>query len=256
MSRAQEEKHEYQDEFFEYINAGSGASANVVCPILVEWMKPASLLDVGCGAGAWCRVWQQQGVANVVGVDGEYVNASSLLFAAENFRRQDLAQAFDLKQTFDLVTSLEVAEHVPKQSATTFVENLARHGDRILFSAAVPGQGGEFHVNEQPLSFWRAQFQALGFRCFDPLRPRISHDTQVEPWYRYNSLLYVKDSAVSQLPQSVQDSEVSPSMPIPDLAPLSWKARNAILRGMPKPALDALVRVKHAWTRRIRATRR
>jgi hypothetical protein len=132
------------------------------------------------------------------------------------------------------------------------LENLTRHGDRVLFSAAVPGQGGEFHVNEQPLSYWRDRFHALGFRCFDPLRPQLTGDARVEPWYRYNTLLYVRDASVAQLPQAVRDSELSTAAPIPELASRTWRARNAIIRNLPRSAVDALVRLKHAWMRRVR----
>lgn len=249
-------KHEYGGDFYEYINSGSGASASVICPLLVKWLNPVSVLDVGCGAGAWCRVWMSNGVGDLLGVDGDYVDRNSLLIPRENFSSHDLAQPFDAKRKFDLVVSLEVAEHVPESSATTFVENLVRHGDYILFSAAVPGQGGEFHVNEQPLSYWRKLFSQHGFECFDPIRPMVVKNFRVEPWYRYNTLLYVRASKVPALPEEIREHRIASGQSIPEFAPISWRMRNSLIRVLPKKVVDGLVQVKHNWgRRRARATR-
>lgn len=246
--------HEYKAEFYEYINAGSLSSARVICPLIVRWLKPASVLDVGSGAGAWCKVWGETGVSEVLAVDGDYVDRRALLVPESSFRAQDLSLSFDLGRQFALVTSLEVAEHVSKQAARTFVENLARHGDVVLFSAAVPGQGGEFHVNEQPLAFWKDHFASLGFRCFDALRPEIAANRAVEPWYRYNTLLYVRGDAIASLPSQILAREVAPSGVPAELAPVTWRLRNAIVRVLPSPLVKALVGAKHSWTRRARQT--
>lgn len=247
-----ESNHEYQGTFFDYINAGSLASARVVSPLLCGWFRPESLLDVGSGAGAWCKIWKEQGVSEVIGVDGEYVTAQSLLIPESDFVRRDLSKVFNLGKRFDLVTSLEVAEHVPARFAPIFVENLASHGDCIMFSAAVPGQGGEFHVNEQPLSYWRSLFSERGFRCFDAVRPAIAHHDSVEPWYRYNTLLYVKGDALDRLPAVVRDREIREGDEIPDVSPLAWRTRNAIIRNLPAPFVAKLVDLKHSVSRRLR----
>ena len=251
----QERAHEYKSDFFEYINVGSTASARVVCPILIDWVSPESGLDVGCGAGAWCRVWRESGVRDVIGVDGDYVDQTSLLIDAGSFISQDLSKSFDLDRRFDLVVSLEVAEHVAEASAASFVDNLARHGDLVLFSAAVPGQGGEFHVNEQPLDYWRQLFAARGFRCFDPLRPRIAGAREVEPWYRYNCLVYARGGGLARLPAAVLQTEVLPGQTPAEVAPLSWRARNAIIRSLPAPVVAKLVVAKHALKRRLNQKR-
>jgi hypothetical protein len=245
------EKHDYSNDFFDYINAGSLASARVVAPIVFSWLHPESLLDVGCGAGAWCKIWSECGIGDhVTGTDGNYVDRAHLLIPPESFHAQDLTQPFDLNLRFDLVTSLEVAEHIPEQFADVFVDNLVKHGDVVLFSAAVPGQGGEFHVNEQPLGYWRKKFAARAYRCFDPIRPRIAASKKVEPWYRYNTLLYIRDTAVKNLPQVILDTELTQGRDIPDMAPLSWNIRNAVIRILPSSVANQLVKFKHAWMRK------
>ncbi len=242
--------HEYDAGFYDYINSGSGRSASIICPRVVSWLTPVSLLDVGCGAGAWCKSWSLAGVADVVGVDGEYVNRSSLLIDPATFHPKDISRSFDMGRSFDLVTSLEVAEHIPAEHADTFVDNLTRHGDIVMFSAAVPGQGGEFHVNEQPLGYWRDRFRQRGYRCFDPLRSEFRDKREIEPWYRYNTLIYVNESRVGDLPQAISAHEVMPGDAVPDVSPLSWKMRNGMIRLLPEPARNLAVSIKHAWMRK------
>lgn len=248
------EGHKYDASFYEYINAGSLASARVICPLVTSWLKPDSVLDVGCGAGAWCRVWGEAGVPDVQGTDGAYVDRRSLLIQETSFHSQDLAQPFDFGRKFSLATSLEVAEHIPENSARVFVDNLARHSDIILFSAAVPGQGGEFHVNEQPLAYWKKHFEDLGYSCFDPVRPLVARDPKVEPWYRYNTLLYARGEGIERLPKAVLECRVEgePS----EFAPWTWRTRNAILGSLPNFVLDGLVQLKHSWGRRFRPASR
>jgi len=242
--------HSYQSAFFDYINAGSLASARVIAPIICRLLTPHSVLDVGCGAGAWCKVWKEAGVNAVVGVDGEYIDRQDLLFSIEDFHAQDLSKTFNLNSTFDIVASLEVAEHVPEEYADVFIDNLVRHGKKILFSAAVPGQGGEFHVNEQPLHYWRKKFAERGYHCFDPLRPQIVADTRVESWYRYNTLLYVSEDMIPALTQEVLASNLSIDSKIPEMAPIGWRARKAVIRSLPNAVINQLVKLKHAWVRR------
>jgi 2-polyprenyl-3-methyl-5-hydroxy-6-metoxy-1,4-benzoquinol methylase len=143
-------RHLYRPEFFDYIERGSLRSAATVIPIIRSLARVESVLDIGCGRGAWLSEWRRQGVGDVAGADGSYVDQASLAIPVEQFIATDLSQPIDLRRRFDLVQCLEVAEHLPADSADTLVDSLVRHGSVILFSAAVPGQGGEHHVNEQP----------------------------------------------------------------------------------------------------------
>ena len=166
-------EHEYSGDFYAYIDAGSRRSARAVAGLLLPEIKIGSLLDVGAGHGAWAAEWLAAGVGDVLAVDGDYVRADQLAVPAKYFRAHDLAMPLDLGRRFDLVQSLEVAEHLPRARADLFVDNLVAHGDLILFSAAVPHQGGEHHVNEQPPQYWREKFAARGYQPFDFLRPRL-----------------------------------------------------------------------------------
>lgn len=248
----QEVDHEYQSKYYNYINAGSLASARVICPLIVDWFNPTSLIDIGCGAGAWCSVWQSSGITEVIGVDGSYVENNSLLIEEQAFIRQDLSHPFSIDRNFSLATSLEVAEHIPATKADIFLDNITQCSDIIMFSAAPPGQGGEFHVNEQPLQYWKSKFEQRGYRCFDPLRPKIYQDKSIEPWYRYNTLIYIKETILDQISTEILATEIKPKQAITDYAPLTWRIRNKVIFCLPEFLKSMLVKIKHLYLRRLR----
>jgi len=237
--------HTYDTLFFDYIQAGSGRSAKTVLPLVLAGLPTDSVLDVGCGAGAWLREYLALGIHDLLGVDGEYVRPEQLLIPSEHFLARNLAHPFDLGRRFDLVQCLEVAEHLSVDYAVTLVDNLIRHGDCVLFSAAVPGQGGEYHVNEQPYAYWRALFAARGYRLFDWLRPQLRSRREVEPWYRYNLLLFVQDRHIPRLPLAIAVTRIADTAPVPDVAPLGDRLRKAVMRRLPSALLSPLAVIKH-----------
>jgi 2-polyprenyl-3-methyl-5-hydroxy-6-metoxy-1,4-benzoquinol methylase len=139
----------YDDAFFSSHDQGCRASARQAIPIVLEFTRPASIVDVGCGTGTWLAGFRAAGIADVVGVDGDYVDRDKLSIDRERFFARDLEQPLDLGRRFDMAMSLEVAEHLPDRAADTFIASLVRLAPLILFSAAIPQQGGTNHCNEQ-----------------------------------------------------------------------------------------------------------
>ena len=244
--------HTYRAEFFDYIETGSMRSAEIVVPAVRTVLAVGSVLDVGCGRGAWLAEWRRQGVADIAGVDGAYVARERLLIPADRFTARDLAQPIDLGRRFDLVQSLEVAEHLAESAADVFVDNLVRHGHVILFSAAVPGQGGEHHVNEQPYGYWRDKFLARDYVLFDAVRPLLAGDRRVEPWYRYNLLLFAARSAVGRLSTAAQACRVGDDTAVRDISPLGYRVRKLVLRVLPPSCVSRLAMAKHGVVNLLR----
>src|ERR1700722_8934198 len=234
----------YDASFFDYVNASARTAAGRIVPLVQQQLAPPSVLDVGCGQGAWLAVWQQHGVHDVFGVDGSYVDRGRLLFAPECFYAHDLQQPFDLGRRFGLVECLEVAEHLPEASASILVESLIRHGDMIVFSAAPPGQGGHDHVNERSYDYWRALFRQHGYLACDYLRLRILDDAAVDPWYRYNTLLYLSRDALPRLSAELQASLIPDERRVSDLSPLGYRIRKQLVRALPVALMTALARMK------------
>lgn len=245
-------EHEYNQDFYSYIDAGSRRSARAVAAILKPEMPIASLLDVGAGHGAWAAEWLAAGVGEVLAVDGDYVRRDQLAVPAKNFQAHDLSTPLDLKRRFDLVQSLEVAEHLPEAKAELFVDNLTRHGDVILFSAAVPHQGGEHHVNEQPPEYWRRKFAARGYRVFDFLRPRLAGRGEVMPWYRFNTYLYANEAGEQRLSQAVRDTRVPEGQELEIGGDLGWTLRRAAVRLIPTALVKPIAMAKASLEARIR----
>lgn len=245
MSVQSRDRYEYRPLFFDYIEQGARRSARTIIPQVKHALRCESVLDVGCGAGAWLAEYREAGVEDVTGVDDDYVNRDRLLVPHDRFRAVDVSQPFDLGRRFELVQSLEVAEHLPPQSSRTFVRNLVAHGDRILFSAAVPGQGGENHINEQIPEFWRGLFAEQGYVPFDFIRPLVAGVADVEPWYAYNTLLYVHQASIGALPESVRKTRVPDQHHIPVVASVGYRIRYALLKPLPVWLVSRLALLKH-----------
>lgn len=191
----------YNTHFYKNIQKGSHNSAKEVIPYLIRLLNPQSIFDIGCGSGEWLSVFYNEfGISDIQGVDGDYVDRSMLAIPENRFQSHDLREPLNMHRKFDLVISLEVAEHISFEYASIFIENLTVHGDAIAFSAAIPGQGGVDHVNEQFPEFWASLFKLHGFIPVDILRPQIWHNKKVEWWYRQNLLLFINENAINKHP--------------------------------------------------------
>jgi hypothetical protein len=111
----------------------------------------------------------------------------------------DLTDPPTLERTFDLAVCLEVAEHLPESAADGLVDLLSSAAPVVLFSAAIPGQEGEDHINEQWPTYWATKFADRGFESVDVLRPLLWEDQRVDWYYRQNMMLYVRSDASDQL---------------------------------------------------------
>lgn len=167
----------------------AGQSARVVVPFVVERFHPTSVLDVGCGIGAWLATFKAFGVADVMGVDSAAVR-SAFALDQQCFIEHDLTKPLHLDRSYDLALSLEVAEHLPERAAEVLVSSLAAAASLVLFSAAIPGQRGPGHQNCQWPDYWRERFARVGFQAADLLRQSLWDDERVSWWYRQNLLVF------------------------------------------------------------------
>ncbi|MEP2640120.1 methyltransferase domain-containing protein [Roseobacter sp.] len=236
--------HIYNDSFFNYIDHSARRSAQVLTALLFPLLRPASVVDMGCGRGIWLDAWQRAGADTILGVDGDYVDPSTLAIAPTAFVPSDLTMPLETRRRFDLAQSLEVGEHLPATAAATLVDSLTRASDRVLFSAAVVGQGGEHHINERPLSYWQALFKDRGYSAYDYLRPQLRHRRDVAPWYRYNTLLYLNDAGRAGVSADVLRRNVPPGHQVPNGGDVLWRLRCAVVSHLPRATVTRIAQIR------------
>ncbi len=175
-------------------------SADCVLPLVLSLVPVKNAIDVGCGVGTWTSKLLECGVTDVLGIDGDYVNRDLLRIPRECFQAWDLGKPVSIGRRFDLAVCLEVAEHLPPARAQGLVEDLVKLAPVVLFSAAIPGQGGVNHINEQYLSYWVNHFAARDYVLLDIIRPALWNDERCDWWYRQNTVLFTnRDNPLSHL---------------------------------------------------------
>jgi hypothetical protein len=185
------------------IEAQRGAlrSAMEILPIVFDLLPVRSMVDVGSGVCTWLSVAQELGVQDVLGVDGSYVSPDLLMIPVAQFHSHDLTTPLSLPRRFDLALSLEVGEHLPAAASSVYVASLTGLAPVVLFSAAIPFQPGDHHVNCQWPEYWAALFAQHGFQPVDYIRKRVWSNPNVEYWYRQNTLLFVNQDALAASPR-------------------------------------------------------
>jgi len=170
-------RHKYTPVYYKNISEGSRRSAKAVFNAL--YFRPTSVIDIGCGSMEW-----DIGDFDYVGVD--YYKLESNPKYIECDLNMDIIKPH---KKYDLCLCLEVAEHLWPSRAGELIKMLCSLSDKVLFSAAIPNQGGKDHKNEQWQSWWASIFKDNGFGA-SKKQPDIRHNSEIELWYRQNTILY------------------------------------------------------------------
>jgi hypothetical protein len=191
----------YNAKFYKNQADKSYKSAKMVLPVVLAIVPPPikTAVDFGCGMGTWLAALKELGVDEIKGYDGEWVDKGSLFIPPESFSEVRLDKKISLEKRYDMAISLEVAEHLPETSAKTFVQTLTSASDIVLFSAAVPHQGGTNHINEQWPEYWFTLFKEFDYMGIDCLRNLIWNNPEIGIQYRQNIFLYVKKDIINKI---------------------------------------------------------
>jgi SAM-dependent methyltransferase len=202
------EAEKYTKGFFEELETNSYLSAKKVLPIVYNLIKPISVIDIGCGTGEWLKVWNEDiGITDIKGVEGPYIKKELVKIANEKLTIFDLKNVYSEPRKYDLAMSLEVGEHLPTECSINLVKTLTQLSNVVLFSAALPGQEGTYHINEQYPEFWAALFLQFNFLPVDCIREKIWHTDGIEYWYKQNTILYIHESILPNYPALKKNSE-------------------------------------------------
>lgn len=199
-------------------------------PYVFDMVRPNSVIDIGCGVGSWLSVFCELGVEDILGIDGSYIDEDMLLIPKEKFHASDITSWPQIGRKFDLILSLEVAEHLDSIEADNYVRYISSLGDVVLFSAAIPRQGGVSHLNEQWPEYWDAKFKESGYRCIDCVRGKFWHDGSVEFWYRQNILLFVRETIYSKYQAATSEIVHPLSIVHPEMLDIAIKRGGVVWR--------------------------
>lgn len=190
----------YTEQFYGSRNKNTEYAADLILSSLLEVLPDiSSAIDLGCGVGTWLSTLKRKGVNTILGVDGEWVNPELLVIPRESFLPGDMISGINIEEKFDLAISLEVAEHLPADQADQFIKTLTGLADFVLFSAAIPFQGGTNHINEQWPEYWENLFKERDFVGLDFIRSAIWDNQNVPFYYRQNILLFVAKNRIDEL---------------------------------------------------------
>ena len=179
----------------------NSVAPRIIAAKLYPILRPRSVVDVGCGLGTFLFAFKESGAETVQGYDGNWVNRDLLLkyISLSEFHAVDLQADFATDNVkFDLVISLEVAEHLRPESADRFIKNLVSLGDVLLFSAATPATWFDSsHLNNQWPDYWKDKFASHGYFMHDVVRHIFLDHEDVCIWYRMNMFLVTKGKDTS-----------------------------------------------------------
>lgn len=184
----------YDTEYYtKGVEGPAARSAGAMTDTILTDFKPKSVVDVGCGTGHLLMVLKDRG-CDVFGLEYSEAGLEYCRNRGLDVRKFDLEKdSFQDGRKFDVAVSVEVAEHLPASVADSYVGLLTRLSDRIVFTAAPPGQGGRDHVNEQPPEYWITKFAAHKFEQ-DHERTNAWRSTwrerDVQDWYHQNLMIF------------------------------------------------------------------
>jgi SAM-dependent methyltransferase len=227
-------------------------SIEVLVPIIIDLLEPRSVIDIGCNNAGWLAAFVQRSITDVLGIDGDYISPNELLTSPENYLAFDLehVELLKLGRQFDVALCLECAEHLDPSSSSKLVECLCGLATHVVFSAAVPGQTGWGHKNEQYPDYWQELFGRCGYRMFDPFRPVIWNNNAVKFWYRQNTFLFSKNPELFRKEVPVWDGSIYITRELLEIYVRALGSVNQE-RPIPQEFIDNISRERCSLTRRI-----
>jgi hypothetical protein len=212
----------YEPDYYASIQDSSISAARAVIPLVIDLVRPRSVVDLGCGTGAWLAAVKEQGIDDILGIDGDWLPVAQLLIPHEQFVSHNLCQPLNFDRRFDLAISLETAEHLPRGCASTYIKSLVDLAPVVLFSAAIPQQGGHHHHNEQWPSYWADLFCEHDYLPIDSVRPLVWTLPGVAHWYAQNILIFAASSHIAQCERLKRQHDEFGGPVLPLLHPARW----------------------------------
>jgi SAM-dependent methyltransferase len=192
LERRAKHSEMYDTQYYAYVDECMAKSAAVMADTIVGHFAPASVVDVGCGSGMLLLMLKNRGI-RATGLEYSEAGLAICRSRGLDVRPFDIESAHPFTERAELAISTEVAEHLPASVADRYVDLLCGISDRVLMTAARPGQGGTDHVNEQPPEYWVEKFRARGYEFDTSLTEALRADWRgrgTQSWYAENVLVF------------------------------------------------------------------
>lgn len=177
---------------FGFTNNGAYSAERIIGELLKFIPNPKSVLDLGCGMGAFGKAFETHGIQDITLIDHPSIQQKELLTSGSKFIAVDLDKTLPPPIKVDVAVCVEVLEHFSTRRALDILEYLCKSSSLILFSAAVPRQGGTGHLNEQTHEYWQNIFKERGFEYSDGFKINLLSDSQILYYYCQNIFLFYK----------------------------------------------------------------
>jgi cyclopropane fatty-acyl-phospholipid synthase-like methyltransferase len=158
----------YDEKYYEKVDSDMEISAGIMSMSIFDQFHPGAVIDVGCGTGSLLLALRDLGV-RAKGIEHSRAALKLCHERGLDVAHHDLESNDRFEEKSDVVTSTEVAEHLPKRFADRYVDLLCTTAPVVVITAATPGQRGTDHVNEQPHEYWIEKFQQRDFRFEDQI---------------------------------------------------------------------------------------
>jgi 2-polyprenyl-3-methyl-5-hydroxy-6-metoxy-1,4-benzoquinol methylase len=166
----------------------------------IDTYKPKSIIDYGCGIGAYLESGLNNNINKLKGFDigGDYVKKYTESRVQPFIEYLDCTKPLETEK-YDCSISLETGEHIETQYSEQFIKNITKSTEEngvILYSAAQPGQPGTGHINCQPKEFWVKIFNSFNFFVDEDLTKHISSNWSSfgAPYYIVNNLIVLRSN--------------------------------------------------------------
>lgn len=184
----------YNRDFHKSIENDEYPQAVRVGEYISTFLKPSSFLDFGCSTGLYLREVQIK-MPDIHAVGFEFSKEAVDSALCNYVLQADLTNPVEIERIPNtLGLCLEVLEHIEDKYWRQVLENMTRSCDKIIFSAAVPGQGGTGHINCRPKIDWIKRFHELGWVVdLDASRHLINYMQQGYHmgWFSNNAMVLI-----------------------------------------------------------------
>ena len=130
-----------------------------------EHFKPENVLDIGCGRGPYLRYWEMITECNGIEISDWAIKNK---ICTSDIITADITKPFHLKMNFDLVTAIDILEHVEESELPKALNNIREIGNRFLFSIPFEGDPNLYadytHKIFKPKEWWIEQLEKAGFK--------------------------------------------------------------------------------------------